>query len=114
MRLRLHAAGFVGLRHGAVVRDAAGGWLAAPDLADEHARVAVQHDGFVHFTDARRRRNDVARDELCRAAGWEVVVSTAVDDRNPAELVGKVAAAYLRSARQRGAHVLPRCLREAA
>ena len=48
-RLRLHDAGFTALRHGVVVRDRAGGWLAEPDLADELAKVAVQHDGLVHL-----------------------------------------------------------------
>lgn len=109
-RLRLHAAGFVALRHGVVIRDEGGEWLAAPDLADEAARVAVQHDGFVHL-DLRQRRKDVLRDELTRQADWEVVVSTADDDRHPQLLVSKVTAAYFRAARLRGRDVLPPHLR---
>ncbi|HUR14875.1 MAG TPA: hypothetical protein VM097_10335 [Mycobacteriales bacterium] len=101
MRLRLHAAGFTGLRHGVVVRDAWGTLLSEPDLADPEARVAVQHDGAHHFTDAARSAFDVARDERTRADGWEVVVSTVHDDRYPEQLVAKVAAAYARSARLR-------------
>jgi hypothetical protein len=114
-RLRLHAAGFVDLMHGVVVRDDGGGWLAEPDLADERARVAVQHDGLVHLTgDPTRRRKDLQRDEVTRQAGWEVVVSTALDDQRPHLLLTKVAAAYQRAARIHGADVLPPHLRGGA
>ena len=114
-RLRLHAAGFTALRHGVVVRDADGGWVSAPDLADETARVAVQHDGLVHLQgDPEQRRNDLHRDELTRQAGWQVVVSTAVDDRRPDLLVQKVRAAYLRAALLWGPQVLPPHLVESA
>ena len=90
MRLRLHAAGFSGLRHGVVVRDGAGGWLAAPDLADEQARVAVQYDGDVHRrADRHRWQQDVHRDELTRSSGWQLVVATALDDRQPHLLVAQ-------------------------
>lgn len=109
-RLRLHEAGFAGLRPGVVVRDGAGGWLAAPDLADEGARVAVQHDGLVHL-DAKQRRKDLQRDEVTRAADWEVVIATALDDARPELLVDKVTAAYRRAARLRGTGVLPPHLR---
>lgn len=111
-RLRLHAAGFTALRHGVTVRDGAGGWLSAPDLADELAKVAVQHDGVVHFTgDAARRRLDVQRDELTRQVDWQVVVATSVEDRRPHLLVEKVTDAYRRAARLWGPHVLPAHLR---
>lgn len=111
-RLRLHAAGFAAMRHGVVIRDAAGEWLAAPDLADEQARVAVQHDGLVHVVGTPgRRRKDIQRDEVSRQADWEVVVSTALDDARPHLLIEKVTAAYLRAARLRGTDVLPPHLR---
>ena len=111
-RLRLHAAGFVAMRHGVVIRDAGGGWLAAPDLADEIARVAVQHDGLVHVVGTPgRRRKDIQRDEVGRQADWEVVVSTALDDAKPDLLIAKVTAAYLRASRLRGPDVLPAHLR---
>ena len=113
-RLRLHAAGFVGLRHGVVIRDRLGEWLAEPDLADEAAGVAVQHDGLVHLVGSvARRRADLQRDELTRQEGWQVVVSTALDDRQPHLLVTKVTAAYERAAQLRGAHVLPTHLAKA-
>jgi hypothetical protein len=118
-RLRLHAAGFASLRHGVTVCDAHGGWVAAPDLADERAKVAVQHDGLVHFSkdlqhrhrDVRQRQQDVQRDELTRQADWQVVVATALDDRRPHLLVDKVTDAYRRAARLLGPQVLPPHLR---
>ncbi|MCW2571979.1 MAG: hypothetical protein JWO88_2037, partial [Frankiales bacterium] len=101
-RLRLHAAGYTDLVHGVVIRDQAGGWLAQPDLADEVAMVAVQHDGAVHFEGGlEQRRADLHRDELSRQQGWQVVVSTAIDDRQPHLLIAKVAAAYERARRLR-------------
>jgi hypothetical protein len=113
-RVRLHRAGFTELRHGLVIRDQAGEWLAEPDLADARARVAVQHEGEVHFSKGQRQRmHDVARDELSREQGWEVVVSTAVDDADPSRLIRRVAAAYRRAAARLGSHVLPRRLRAA-
>jgi hypothetical protein len=113
-RLRLHAAGFTELRHGVVIRDHAGGWLAEPDLADEAARVAVQHDGIVHLVGSvQQRRNDLHRDELSRQYGWQVVVSTALDDREPHLLMAKVTAAYQRAAQLAGPDVLPGHLRRA-
>ena len=111
-RLRLHAAGFTALRHGVTVTDAHGGWIAAPDLADPVAKLAVQHDGLVHFSrDVRRRQQDVQRDELSRQQDWQVVVATALDDRRHGLLVSKVADAYRRAARQLGDGVLPPHLR---
>jgi hypothetical protein len=112
-RLRLHAAGFVALRHKVVVRDAAGGWLGEPDLADEVARVAVQHEGAIHFEKgARQRMSDVARDEVVRQEDWQVVASTAKDDARPELLVAKVTSAYRRAAKLWGRHVLPLHLRD--
>jgi hypothetical protein len=101
-RLTLHDAGFRALRHGIDVSDEDGGWLARPDLADPVARVAIQYDGLVHLgDDPERRRSDIDRDELLRQAGWQVVVLTAVDLRQPARMIAKVAAAYARAAATR-------------
>ncbi len=94
------------------MRDGAGGWLGVPDLADPAAKVSVQHEGVVHFEKgADQRRKDVDRDEQVRREGWEVVVSTAIDDAQPSRLVDKVTRAYLRQAQLLGAHVLPPHLR---
>lgn len=111
-RLRLHAAGFTALQHGVAVTDGHGGWLATPDLADGRARVAVQHEGAVHFEGGVERwRHDLQRDELTRQAGWQLVVSTALDDRRPHLLVAKVTDAYRRAGRLLGEDVLPAHLR---
>jgi hypothetical protein len=114
MRLRLHAAGFVRLKHKVVVRDVGGGWLGEPDLADEVAMVGVQHEGAVHFEKGeQQRKKDVGRDEVLRAEGWQIVISTSEDDQRPHRLVEKLTAAYLRQARLLGPHVLPDVLRTA-
>ena len=111
-RLRLHAAGFTRMQHKLVIRDPHGGWLGEPDLGDPIAKVALQHEGAIHFEKgAKQRAKDVARDELARSAGWEVVVSTAVDDARPDRLMAKVEGAYLRQARVLGPGVLPSHLR---
>ncbi len=107
-RLRLHAAGFVGMRHGVVVSDEAGGWLAQPDLADPQARVALQHEGAVHFALGEKQRvHDVHRDTLTVLAGWELVVSTRRDDADPDLLIAKVAHAYRKAALLRGTQMPP-------
>lgn len=83
-----------------------------PGLADEVARVALQHDGEVHFLGGVERwRQDQLRDELTREQGWEVIQTTALDGRRPGQLIDRVARAYLRSAAVRGAQVLPMHLR---
>ena len=111
-RLRLHAAGFTALRHHVVVRDQYGGWLGEPDLADQKARVAWQYEGEVHFLQgAKRRRRDLARDEVVRAQHWQVVCSTAEDDADPSRLMAKMTAAYLRAGHLWGRQVLPPQLR---
>lgn len=115
-RVRLHLAGFTSLVPAVVIRDELGGWLAAADLGDAVARVAVQHDGKGHFSGdegraAKQRRHDAERDDLSRDQGWEVVVSTARDDAEPERLIERVTRAYLRAARVRGPEVLPPHLR---
>lgn len=103
-RLLLHGAGFTGLRHAVVITDAAGEWVAEADLGDPDARVAVQYDGLHHFeSGAKQRVSDVARDELARLAGWEVVVLTSQDLRHPHLAIAKVQAAYGRAAGRRAA-----------
>jgi hypothetical protein len=98
VRLVLHDAGYRRMRHGVEIHLPGGGWVATADLADPVARVALQYDGLVHLgDDPERRRADIDRDELSRQAGWQVVVLTAVDLRQPGRLLAKVAAAYARS-----------------
>jgi hypothetical protein len=101
-RLLLHEAGFRGLRHGVRILDEDGGWVATADLADPVARVAVQYDGLVHLDGGPEQwRRDIDRDEMSRAAGWEVVVLTAYDLRRQDVAIAKLAAAYARAAARR-------------
>jgi hypothetical protein len=107
-RQRLHAAGFTAMVHRTVIRDAAGGWLGEADLGDPVAKVAMQHEGEVHFLKGvQQRRHDIDRDELARAEDWEVFSTTAIDDRRPERLIAKATAAYRRAAARRGPDVLP-------
>ena len=111
-RLRLHAAGFTALQHKVVVRDIGGGWLGEPDLADPLAKVALQHEGAIHFEKGeRQRRKDIDRDEVVREEDWQVVSSTALDDAEPDRLIRKVTSAYQRAAKLWGPGVLPLHLR---
>jgi len=75
------------------VHDSGGGWVARPDFLYADAPVVIQYDGLDHFTDPRRRRGDVMRDELCRDLGYEIVVITADYRRDPHRVVGRVGAA---------------------
>lgn len=114
-RLRLHAAGFTELKHKVIVRDVGGGWLGQPDLADEVAKVALQHEGAIHFKKGeKQRRKDLDRDEVVRQEDWQVVSSVAQDDADPERLIRKVTAAYLRAAKLWGPQVLPPHLRGGA
>lgn len=102
-RLLLRGAGFP-LVHAVPVHDVAGHWVAEADLGDAQARVAVQYDGRHHLLgDPAQRAADLGRDEQARAAGWQVVVLTARDLRQPHLAIGKVRAAYARAAHLRAA-----------
>lgn len=61
------------------VRDADGGWLGEVDLGYRACRVAVEYHGDVHRSAPRRWRADIAKGELLRRLGWQVVVLTADD-----------------------------------
>jgi hypothetical protein len=112
-RLRLHAAGFTAMKHKVVIRDQAGGWLAESDLGDPVAKVALQHEGIIHFEKGIEQRiKDIGRDDLSRAEDWQIVNSTKIEDRYPDRLIAKTAAAYLRQAQLLGPHVLPEHLVE--
>ena len=107
-RLRLHAAGFTSLRHGVEITDQAGQWLATADLGDDVAKVALQHEGLIHFAKGEAQRQaDAHRDALSRLNGWKVVTSTSRDDKDQELLIEKVTHAYLEAALLRGPQVLP-------
>jgi hypothetical protein len=68
------------------------GFVARVDFAWPDRKVAVEYDGLWHaepgqFARDRRRLNRL------RAAGWRVVFVTAADLRDPARLIGLIAAA---------------------
>jgi hypothetical protein len=63
--------------------DEAGGWIGRPDLAYFEAKVAIQYEGDVHRTSKKRWRSDIARDEVLRDHGWDVILVTADDLRRP-------------------------------
>jgi hypothetical protein len=79
LRLLLVLAGLPEPRVGHVVTDAAGGWLARPDLAYPEFRLAIEYDGGHHLGDARQWRSDIRRRENLERAGWLVRVFTAYD-----------------------------------
>jgi hypothetical protein len=74
--------------------DRRGRHLLTPDLLDPEAGVVVEYNGAVHLEPDRRRR-DIAREELCRALGLELVV--AVSGQSRAELVARMRAARSRA-----------------
>lgn len=107
-RLRLHAAGFTAMVHKVIIRDKAGRWLAEADLGDPVAKVALQHEGKIHFEKGEEQRiRDITRDDGSRSMGWQVVNSTKLDDRQPGMLIRKITEAYYRAAQLRGVQVLP-------
>jgi hypothetical protein len=78
--------------------DEAGEWIGIPDLGYHVERIAVQHDGEVHWSNVRRWRQDVVRDEAFRDAGWIVLRTVAEDVRQPARFLTRLT----RSLRERG------------
>ncbi len=77
-----------------------GGWIGRPDLAYQDVKVALQYEGDVHRTNAKRWRADIARDEVLREHGWEVVRVTADDLRRPAKLCTRIGHAIERQRRR--------------
>ncbi|RIQ23274.1 type IV toxin-antitoxin system AbiEi family antitoxin [Jiangella rhizosphaerae] len=104
-RLRLILTHHGGLPEPAVnpaVADDHGGWIGRPDLAYEDAKVAIQYEGDVHRTKAKRWRADIARDEVLRDHGWEVVRVTADDLIHRSRLCDRVRRAIDRQRRRTG------------
>ncbi len=104
-RLRLILTSHGGLPEPTVnpeVADEHGEWIGRPDLAYEDARVAIQYEGDVHRTSKKRWRADIARDEVLRDHGWEVLRVTADDFRRHDRLCDRV-----RSALDRRRHRSP-------
>ncbi|PZF83798.1 type IV toxin-antitoxin system AbiEi family antitoxin [Jiangella anatolica] len=100
-RLRLILTGHGGLPEPLInpdVADEHGGWIGRPDLAYVDARVAIQYEGDVHRT-KKRWRSDIARDEVMRDHGWEVIRVTADDLSHRGRLCDRIRRAIARPRR---------------
>lgn len=60
------------------------------DLVYRAYRVIVEYDGWHHERDARQRQKDHLRRERLEAAGWRLIVVTAVDLKKPTGVVRRV------------------------
>ena len=76
--------------------DRAGRHLLTPDLADVEAGVFGQYDGVVHELQWVRRR-DLAKEELCRELGIEVVTMISTDLTDVDSFARRLEAAYRRA-----------------
>ncbi|MFD7310681.1 endonuclease domain-containing protein [Promicromonospora sp. NPDC059942] len=75
-------------------RDAAGQFLALPDLSYPELKIAIEYDGDHHRTDAETWRRDVERRQRLEDAGWLIITATADDViRHPARLIARIRAA---------------------
>lgn len=88
------------------INDEHGQWIGRPDLAYERLKIAIQYEGDIHRTDRRRWRSDIARDEVMRANGWEVIRVTSDDLARPWRLYRRIRAAEERQ-RSRVAQTRP-------
>ncbi|TCC40148.1 hypothetical protein [Kribbella speibonae] len=79
LRLLIVLGGLPEPRIGHVISDAAGGWLAKPDLSYPEIKLAVEYDGRHHIVDVRQWRQDIRRRENLEREGWLVRVFTAYD-----------------------------------
>lgn len=77
----------------AVIRDAAGRFLARGDLVYEEQRVLVEYDGWQHERDALQRQHDRQRRETLEADNWRVIVVTSEDLRDKREVIRRIHAA---------------------
>ncbi|MFI8522833.1 DUF559 domain-containing protein [Promicromonospora sukumoe] len=72
-------------------RDAAGQFLALPDLSYPALRIAIEYDGDHHRTDPATWRRDVERRQRLEDAGWLIITATADDViRHPDRLVTRI------------------------
>ncbi|MFD7153660.1 DUF559 domain-containing protein [Kribbella sp. NPDC059898] len=91
LRLIIVSGGLPEPQIGYVVRDSAGGWLAAPDLAYPQVRLAIEYDGKHHLADPRQWRLDIRRRENLEREGWLVRVFTAHDlTHRPGTVVARI------------------------
>lgn len=72
------------------IHDHRGNFLARGDLVFRRQRIVVEYDGWYHERDARQRQKDTLRRERLEAAGWRLIVVTALDMKTPDEVVRRV------------------------
>lgn len=75
------------------ILDADGIFVARGDLVYFEWKILVEYDGWQHERDARQRQHDHLRRERLEAAGWRVIVITALDLKSPEGVAGRVHAA---------------------
>lgn len=80
------------------VFDLQGRLIGTPDLLDPAAGVAGEYDSRLHLESGRRRR-DLIRESLFRAAGLEPVAMVTGELADPWPFVSRLRAAYARAAR---------------
>lgn len=81
------------------VFDLGGRLLGTPDLLDPETGVAGEYDSELHLERSRRRR-DVEREGLFRAAGLETVAMVTGELADPWSFVDRLRAAYARAQRR--------------
>ncbi len=96
LRLVLIGAGLPRPQTQIPVRDEVGNVFAYLDMGWEDVKVAVEYDGDQHRSDRRQYTWDVRRLERLQRGGW-LVIRVVSGDR-PAEIVGRVRAAFARRA----------------
>lgn len=72
------------------VRDERGRFVARVDMLLEEYRVVVEYDGRHHETDPRQWHRDRLRREALEALGYRVVIVSAEDLRDPAQVVRRI------------------------
>ena len=92
LRLLLTDHGFGPWQANAVIRDAAGLFIARVDLAHAEHRVAVEYEGD-HHRDRDQWRRDVARRRRLEAVGCTYIPVTQADLDRPAALLADLAGA---------------------
>lgn len=92
LRLVLIRAGFPVPQTQIPVRDEYGQLVAELDMGWEHLKLAVEYDGYQHWTDRRQFRRDITRAEALRDLGWINVRVTADDTEGG--VIGRVSRAW--------------------
>jgi hypothetical protein len=97
MRLTLMRAGLPRPESNLDVYDDRWSWQARPDGLYRDPPVALEYGGATHFFTPRERRKASVRNERLRELGYEVVVATVEDQRDPRDYVARVLAARARA-----------------